>query len=61
MKRKPTKHRRWPWGYPTGMMIGRAEGFAWPSGHVRRAASMTRANRSFEKLGLSAPKYGARR
>lgn len=51
-------HRRWPEGVPSGMYVGRQQGFRTPSGFERQAATMKYAIRSFKFLGLSEPKFG---
>jgi hypothetical protein len=51
-------HRRWPEGFPSGIYVGRQQGFRTPNGYERQAATMRHALRSFRFLGLSAPKLG---
>jgi len=51
-------HRRWPEGFPSGMYVGRQQGFRTPSGLERQAATMRYALRSFKFLGLREPIFG---
>jgi hypothetical protein len=57
-KHATTRHARWPQGFPSGLLVGRAQGFRAPSLYERVAASMTRANRRFTYLRLKAPNFG---
>jgi len=58
MGKKRSNHRRWPNGFPSGLYVGRQQGFTQPSGFQRQAASMRHALQSFEHERLAPPKFG---
>ncbi len=61
MGKKKKTHRRWPQGFPSGLYLGRSQGFAAPSGVQRQAATMQHAIESFKYVGIGAPDFGAKK
>jgi len=58
MSKPKRTHRRWPQGFPSGLYVGRQQGFTSPSGFQRQAASMTHAIRGFDYQRIAPPKFG---
>jgi hypothetical protein len=53
MGKRRTGHRRWPAGYPSGLHLGRSQGFTNPGAAERWRGGELRLIRSLEALRLS--------
>lgn len=56
MGKKRTANRRWPNGYPSGLHVGRSQGFTNPNAIARWVGGARRLTRGFEYLELKPPK-----